>query len=87
MSKKIVRISVVLILIVILILVGRISWVIYNTVRVHTSQIELNKISQQERENLIKLDFLELIEYPSSLEFLLLKRESAIRETQYYIEF
>lgn len=59
----------------------------YDTVRTHTSQIELNKISQQEIEELIKLDFLELTEYPSSLEFLQLRQESEVRETQYYIEF
>ena len=87
MSKKIVKICVLLILILILAFVGIASWVIYDTVRTHTSQIELNKISQQEKEELIKLDFLELTEYPSSLEFLQLRQESEIRETQYYIEF
>ena len=87
MSKKIVKICVLLILILILAFVGIASWVIYDTVRTHTSQIELNKISQQEKEELIKLDFLELTEYPSSLEFLQLRQELEIRETQYYIEF
>lgn len=74
-------------LIVILAIVGIVSWIMYDTVRTHTSQIELNKISQQEIEELIKLDFLELTEYPSSLEFLQLRQESEVRETQYYIEF
>ncbi len=87
MGKKIVKICVLLILIVILATVGIVSWIIYDTVRTHTSQIELNKISQQEIEELIKLDFLELTEYPSSLEFLQLRQESEVRETQYYIEF
>lgn len=87
MGKKIVKICILLILIVILAFVGIVSWVIYDTVRTHTIQIELNKISQQEKEDLIKLDFLELTEYPSSLEFLQLRQESEIRETQYYIEF
>ena len=87
MGKKIVKICVLLILIVILAFVGIVSWVVYDTVRTHTSQIELNKISQQEKEDLIKLNFLELTEYPSSLEFLQLRQESEIRETQYYIEF
>lgn len=87
MSKKIVKICVLLILIVILAFVGIVSWVIYDTVRTDTSQIELNRISQQEKEELIKLDFLELTEYPSSLEFLQLRQELEIRETQYYIEF
>ena len=87
MGKKIVKICVLLILIVILAFVGIVSWVIYDTVRTHTIQIELNKISQQEKEDLIKLDFLELTEYPSSLEFLQLRQESEVRETQYYIEF
>ena len=87
MCKKIVKICIVLILIVILAFVGIVSWVIYDTVRTHTSQIELKEISQQEKEELIKLDFLELTEYPSSLEFLQLRQESEVRETQYYIEF
>lgn len=87
MGKKIVRICVLLILIVILAFIGIVSWVIYDTVRTHTSQIELNKISQEEKEKLIQLDFLELTEYPSSLEFLELKQESKIRETQFYIKF
>ncbi len=87
MGKKIIKICVLLILIVILAFVGIVSLVIYDTVRTHTSQIELNKISQQEKEELIKLGFLELTEYPTSLEFLQLRQESDIRETQYYIEF
>lgn len=87
MDKKIVKICVLLILIVIFAFVGIVSWIIYDTVRTHTSQIELNKISQQEKEELIELDFLELTEYPSSLEFLQLREESEVRETQYYIEF
>lgn len=87
MGKKIVKICVLLILIDIFAFVGIVSVVVYDTVRTHTSQIELNKISQQEKEELIKLDFLELTEYPSSLEFLQLRQESEIRETQYYIEF
>ncbi len=87
MGKKIVKICVLLILIAIFAFVGIVSGVVYDTVRTHTSQIELNKISQQEKEELIKLDFLELTEYPSSLEFLQLRQESEIRETQYYIEF
>ncbi len=87
MCKKIVKICIVLILIVILAFVGIVSWVIYDTVRTYTSQIELKEISQQEKEELIKLDFLELTEYPSSLEFLQLRQESEVRETQYYIEF
>lgn len=87
MGKKIVKICVLLILVVILAFIGIISWVIYDTVRTHANKIELNKISQQEKEELIKLDFLELAEYPSSLEFLQLRQESEIRETQYYIEF
>lgn len=87
MGKKIVKICVLLILIVILAFVGIVSRVIYDTVRTHTIQIELNKISQQEKEDLIKLNFLELTEYPSSLEFLQLRQESEIRETQYYIKF
>ena len=86
MEKKIIKTCVLLIFIVILACVGIVGWVIYDTVRTHTSQIELNKISQKEKEELIKLDFLELTEYPSSLEFLELRRESEVRETQYYIE-
>ncbi len=87
MGKKIVKICVLLILIAIFAFVGIVSGVVYDTVRTHISQIELNKISQQEKEDLIKLNFLELTEYPSSLEFLQLRQESEIRETQYYIEF
>ena len=87
MESKIVKTCILLILLVLLACVGIVSLIIYDTIRVHTSQIELNVISQQEKENLIKLDFLELVEYPSSLEFIRLKKQSAIRETQYYIEF
>ncbi len=87
MEKKIIKTCALLILIVILACVGRVSWIVYDTVRTHTSQIELNKISQQEKEKLIQLDFLELTEYPSSLEFLELREESEIRETQFYIKF
>lgn len=87
MEKKIVKICILLILLIILTSVGRFIWIFYDSIRIHISQIELNKISQQEKEELIKLNFLELAEYPSSLEFLQLRRESEIRETQYYIEF
>lgn len=87
MGKKIVKICILLILIVILVSIGIVSWIIYDTIRTHTSQIELNKISQEEKETLIQLDFLELTEYPSSLDFLQLRQASEIRETQYYIEF
>lgn len=87
MKKKILKTCVLLILIVILVFTGIVIWGIDDTVRTHTSQIELNRISQQEKEKLIQLDFLELAEYPSSLEFLELRQESEIRETQFYIEF
>lgn len=87
MDKKIVKICVLLILIVILAFIGIVSWVTNNTIRTHTSRIELNKISQEEKEKFIQLDFLELTEYPSSLEFLELKQKSEIRETQFYIKF
>ena len=50
MGKKIVKICVLLILVVILIFVGIVRWGIYDTVRTHTIQIELNKISPQEKE-------------------------------------
>lgn len=85
--KKIVKKCVLLIFIFIFAFMGIVSWVIYDTARIHTNQIELNKISQQEKEELIKLDFLNLTEYPSSLEFLQLRKESQIREIQFYIEF
>ena len=49
MGKKIVKICVLLILIAIFAFVGIVSVVVYDTVRTHTSQIELNKISQQEK--------------------------------------
>jgi len=87
MEKKIVKICILLILIVILSFVVIVSWIIYDTARTHITQIELNKISQQEKEKLIQLNFLELTEYPSSLEFLQLRQESQIRETQFYIKF
>ncbi len=87
MKKKILKTCIFLILIVILVFIGIVSCSIYDTVRTHTSQIDLNKISQQEKEKLIQLDFLELAEYPSSLEFLELRQESEIRETQFYIKF
>lgn len=87
MSKKILKICLLLISIIIFVVVGVITWIIYDTARTHTSQIELNQITPQEKEELIRLDFLELSEYPPSLEFILLRKETEIRETQFYIEF
>lgn len=79
MEKKILKTCILLILIVILVFIGIVIWGSYDTVRTHTSQIELNKISQQEKEKLIQFNFLELAEYPPSLEFLELRQESEIR--------
>jgi len=87
MSKKILKICLLLISIIIFVVVGVITWIIYDTARTHTSQIELNQITPQEKEELIRLDFLELSEYPPSLEFILLRKETEIRETHFYIEF
>lgn len=62
-------------------------WTIYDTFRTHILEIELDQITLQEKEKLIELNFLELDEYPSSLEFIQLRHESEIRESQFYIEF
>ena len=87
MVKKIIKICLLIILGIIIVFVGNIALIVYDTFRTHTLEIELDQISQQEKEKLIELNFLELDEYPSSLEFIKLRHEAEIRESQFYIVF
>ena len=87
MVKKIIKICLLIILVIIIVFVGNIAWIVYDTFRTHTIEIELDQISELEKEKLIELNFLELDEYPSSLEFIKLRHEAEIREAQFYIEF
>ena len=87
MVKKIIKICLLIVLIIVIVFIGSITWIIYDTFRTHILEIELAQISQQEKEKLIELNFLELEEYPSSLEFIKLRHEAEIRESQFYIEF
>lgn len=87
MAKKIIKICLVIILVIIIVFIGSIAWIVYDTFRTHILEIELDQITGQEKEKLIELNFLELDEYPLSLEFIKLRHEAEIRESQFYIEF
>lgn len=87
MERKIIKISLIIILIIIISIILYIGLIIFDTIRIHITEIELTNISQEEKEKLIEQNFLELKQYPESIKFLTLKSEKAIRETQYYITF
>ncbi len=87
MWKKVIKIAFMIIFIIIMICIGFFAWTFYDTIRTHSIEIELSDITQEEKEKLIQLNFLEFSEYPSSLTFLTLRVEEEIRETQFYINF
>jgi hypothetical protein len=52
-----------------------------------TTEIDLTKLTLEEKAKLIEYNYLELANYPKSLEFIKLKEESEVRETQFIITF
>lgn len=86
-KKKVIKRILLIILLIILMGIGFLGYLFYDGVRVHANEIDLGQITEEEKEKLINLNFLELSDYPSSIEFLSLKEESAIRETQFYLDF
>lgn len=85
--KHSIKLLIIIILIIFTIGVLYLGWIFYNTVRMHKTEISLSNLTSDEKEKLISLNFLELESYPSSIEFIELKEESEIRETQFYIKF
>ena len=87
MGKKIVKTALLLIFILIISIFFYIGWIFYDSVRTHITEIDLTQITAEEKDKLIELNFLELEQYPQSIQFLSLKSEKMVRETQYYITF
>ncbi|MBR3254830.1 MAG: hypothetical protein IKF97_01175 [Clostridia bacterium] len=86
MEKKIaIRLFIVLIVMVFGIVIGYVCWGM-NTLR-STTEIDLTQLTLEEKAKLIEYNYLELAKYPKSLEFIKLKEESEIRETQFIITF
>lgn len=86
MEKKIaVRLFIVLIVMVLAIVIGYICWGM--STLSSTTQIDLTKLTKEEKAKLIEFNYLELESYPNSLEFIKLKEESEVRETQFIITF
>ena len=86
MEKKIaIRLFIVLIVIVLVIVIGYICWGMSKLSS--TTEIDLTKLTLEEKAKLIEYNYLELANYPKSLEFIKLKEESEVRETQFIITF
>lgn len=85
--KKTIIILVIFIISVVVIGIGYLGWIFYDTVKTHTTEISLTDITEDEKAKIIELNFLELDKYPESLEFIKLEKDTEIRETQFYIEF
>ncbi|MBO4292984.1 MAG: hypothetical protein J5881_01140 [Clostridia bacterium] len=86
MEKKIaIRLFIVLIVMVLGIVIGYICWGM--STLSSTTEIDLTKLTIEEKSKLIEYNYLELANYPKSLEFIKLKEESEVRETQYIITF
>lgn len=86
MEKKIaIRLFIVLIVVVLSIIIGYICFGI--STLSNTTQIDLTKLTSEEKDKLIEFNYLELDNYPSSLEFIELKEESQVRESQFIIKF
>lgn len=86
MEKKIaVRLFIVLIVMVLAIVIGYICWGM--STLSSTTEIDLTKLTENEKAKLIEYNYLELESYPNSLEFIKLKEESQVRETQFIITF
>ena len=85
--KHSIKLLIIIILIIFTIGVLYLGWIFYDTVKMHKIEIPLSNLTSDEKEKLISLNFLELESYPSSIEFIELKEESEIRETQFYIKF
>ena len=86
MEKKIaIRLVIVLIVMVLGIVIGYIYWGM--STLSSTTEIDLTKLTLEEKAKLIEYNYLELANYPKSLEFIKLKEESEVRETQFIITF
>ena len=86
MEKKIaIRLFIVLIVMVLGIVIGYICWGM--STLSSTTEIDLTKLTIEEKSKLIEYNYLELANYPKSLEFIKLKEESEVRETQFIITF
>ena len=86
MEKKIaIRLFIVLIVMVLVIVIGYICWGMSKLSS--TTEIDLTKLTLEEKAKLIEYNYLELANYPKSLEFIKLKEELEVRETQFIITF
>lgn len=86
MEKKIaIRLFIVLIVMVLAIVIGYICWGM--STLSSTTEIDLTKLTKEEKAKLIEINYLELESYPNSLEFIELKEESQVRESQFIITF
>lgn len=59
----------------------------YDLTKVRTIEIPLDSITAEEKAQIIEYDFMELEEYPESIEFISLKYQLEFRESQYFITF
>lgn len=86
MEKKIaIRLFIVLIVMIFAIIIGYICWSI--STLSSTTQIDLTKIASEDKEKILKDNYLELDNYPNSIELIELKEESQVRESQFIITF
>lgn len=87
MEKKI-SLSLFIVLIVSVILIIFIFiYTFFNTIATKKIEINLSCLTPEEKSEFIKLNFLELTDYPSSIEFITLIEESQVRESQFKIIF
>lgn len=86
MEKKIaIRLFIVLIVMVLAIVIGYICWGMSTLSSI--TEIDLTKLTENEKAKIIKNNYLDLANYPKSLEFIKLKEESEVRESQFIITF
>lgn len=85
--KKLLKVGILVIIIPIIFVLVYMGWVVFDTVRTHVTKIGTNEITIEEKNKLVEYNFLELESYPSSLEFISIREEAGIRETQFYITF
>ncbi len=86
-NNKIIK-SLLLLLLLIVVIICAIIYIYMNKLVTPTiTEIDLLSVSAEEKEKLKNMNFLELENTPKSINFINLKLESGIRESQFYINF
>lgn len=87
MERKISIILVGILILIITCILGYVASVFFATIETKVIEVNLSNMTKEDKDELIKLNFLELDNYPSSIKFISLIEETQVRETQFKITF